>query len=73
MATFTIFFLASGDWKTQNSLDFLFIFKFHFLAKFCQKRGCLGHIWNGKSNGIMLSWSPIWKENILLHLVEVGN
>jgi hypothetical protein len=57
--------------KPKNHL----IFENFFLANFCQKnKGCVGHTWNVKSNGIMLfSSSPIWKENILLHLVEVGN
>ncbi len=50
MEIFTIFLLAFGDWKTRNSLDFDFdFFEFHFLAKFCQKRGCLGHIWKEKA------------------------
>jgi hypothetical protein len=37
--------------KPKRSFDF----EFCFLAKFCpKKKGCLGHMWNIKSNGIML-------------------
>jgi len=50
MATFTLFFLASGDWKTRNSLNFyLFIVNFTFWQNFAEKEAAWDTYGTGKA------------------------